>query len=160
MKHIEVSRKIHLSRAVEPALLKDALLNRLQGAMEIETVSDGEEHFKLVGTTGSPSSMTRHAQVEMDVDMTLDGNTARIILSGVTRPAYSLTILYTVLFLFFLFIGLLPGFIETSADKSDAVDALVFLIFGIYIVTDVNKKTSEPRELIEAALDSLDTTFG
>lgn len=162
MKHIEVSKKISLSQPVEIETLRSSLIDALSRALEIEEVSDVLDHFRVVGTTGSPAAMARNARLDLRVDMALDadGSAARVIISGYSRPPRSLMILYTVLFIFLLLVGLLPGFIETNAEKSGAIDALVFLIFGIYMVTDVNKKLAEPSELIEAALNSLDTTFG
>ncbi len=162
MKHIEVSRKIHLAKEVKPEELKNALVGRLEKTIEIETISDGLGEFKIMGTTGSPASLTRHARLDLDTHIFFDKkeNVVRILISGFSRTARSLTILYWILFFCMLLVGLLPGSIETSAESSGAVDALVFLIFGIYIITDINKKLSEPKESLETALESLDTTFG
>ncbi|MCB9987884.1 MAG: hypothetical protein H6868_00965 [Rhodospirillales bacterium] len=160
MKHIEVSKKINLSQKIEADSLKEILIERLAHALDIEVVSGEGAQFKLTGTTGSPAGIARHARLDLDVSVKLDDAVARIIISGFARPARSLTLLYSTLFFFLLLVGLLPGFVETSAENSGPVDALVFLIFGIYIVMDVNKKLSEPKELLESALESLDTTFG
>ncbi len=160
MKHIEVSKKISLSRDVDVDRLKTVLMERLEKVLVVEKITGGSDCFQISATTGSPSGIARHARLDLSVAIGLEGDVARIIVDGYARPALSLTILYTVLFFFFLLAGLLPGFIETNADKSGAVDALVFLIFGIYIVTDVNKKLAEPHQFLESALESLNTTFG
>lgn len=160
MKHIEVSRKIVLQRPASPADFKQALIERLQKAIQIESLGEGESKFRLTGTTGSPASLTRNATVDLDVDLTFDAQDARIIISGYTRPARSLSVLYWAMFFLVLLVGLLPGSIETSADTSDSMDVLVLLIFGIFIVFDVNKKLAEPRDFLETALDSLETTYG
>jgi len=161
-KHIEVSKKIKLAKPVNPADLRKSLVDYLQKAIDVETMSDGETNFRITGTTGSPSSITRHARVDLTVDINYTGkeDTARIIISGSAKAARSLVILYCFAFFLLLVVGLLPGFYETSQEESGAIDALFFLIFGIFIVFDVNNKLSVTRELLETSLDSLDTTFG
>lgn len=160
MKHIEVSRKISLQKPVAPEDMKRTLVERLEKTVEIELLGEDHNKFRVIGTTGSPAGLTRHAKLDLDVDIKFEDNAARIIVAGYSRPAKSLTILYWCMFLTVLLVGLLPGSIETSADTSGAMDVLVLLIFGIFIVMDVNKKMVEPREFLEAALQSLDTTFG
>lgn len=160
VKHVEVSRKIILSRKVSADELKAAFLTRIEKSMDVERATEGADEFSLNGTTGSPASLTRHARLDLDVSVKFDGNTARIIVSGYARPARSLAFMYLLLFVVMLLVGLLPGSIETSGDGSGALDALVFVIFGIYITMDINKKLSEPREFLETALESLNTQFG
>ncbi|GEM_PF-1234220 len=162
MKHIEVSKKIKLEKTVESADLKKALVEHLQKMIDIETIADDETHFRVTGTTGSPASITRHARIDLGVDINYSrkDNVARIIISGYARAARSLVILYSFAFFLLLLVGLLPGFYETSQEESGAIDALFFLIFGIFIVFDVNNKLSVTRDNLEAVLESLDTTFG
>ncbi len=162
MKHIEVSRKIILARAVPPEDLKTALVDSLVKTTDLETVTDGIDSFTVKGTTGSPASITRHARIGFDVSIAYNekDKIARIIISGYAKAARSLVVLYSFAFFLLLMVGLLPGFIETSAETSGAIDALFFLIFGIFIVFDVNNKLMTTREYLETALDSLDTTFG
>lgn len=161
MKHIEVSRKIGLSRDVKTDELKKTLVNCIENSVNIESVGEADDHFQLVGTTGSPASMTRHAKVNLNIRLNVDSkdNTARIIISGYAQAARSLNVMYSILFVFLLFLGLLPGFVETSTS-STANDALFFLIFGIFIVYDINAKLTLTREYLETALDSLDTIYG
>src|SRR5690606_22914107 len=123
-----------------PIDFKRALIERLEKAIQIDTIGDGEGKFRITGTTGSPASLTRNTNVDLDVDIAFDAQDVRIIISGYTRPARSLSILYWAMFFLVLLVGLLPGSIETSADTSDSMDVLVLLIFGIFIVFDVNKK--------------------
>ncbi|MCB9990393.1 MAG: hypothetical protein H6867_03305 [Rhodospirillales bacterium] len=162
MKHIEVSKKIDLAQPVAATDLKKALVAMLEKTIEIEKISDGDTHFNIKGTTGSPASITRHARVDLDVS--ISGNekekVARIIVSGYARAARSLIVFYSFAFFMLLLVGLLPGFYETSQEDSGAIDALFFLIFGIFIVFDVNNKLAVTREHLETALESLDTSFG
>lgn len=162
MKHIEVSKRIDLEKVVPTSDLKKALVGNLERTLEIETISDHETDFKVKGTTGSPASITRHARLELDItiDHEEKEKVARIIISGHARAARSLVILYCFAFFMLLLVGLLPGFYETSQENSGAIDALFFLIFGIFIVFDVNNKLSVTKEHLESALESLDTTFG
>lgn len=160
MKHLEVSRKIILHKAATAADIKDVLLRRLEKTVQIVSFGERAEQFRVTGTTGAPASLTRHAYVDLDVEITLSDDTARIIISGYARPARSLSCLYWAMFFIVLLVGLLPGSIETSADTSDSLDVLVLLIFGVFIVLDVNKKLDEPRLMLASVLESLDTTFG
>lgn len=160
MKHIEVSKKIMLGKKTSAEELKAALVTRLEKTIDIEKIADGANEFSVVGTTGSPAGLTRHARVDLDASIVFDATTARILISGYARPARSMMVMYWILFILMLVVGLLPGSIETSGDRSGAVDALVFLIFGIFIVMDVNKKLAEPQEALEIALESLNTRFG
>ncbi len=162
MKHIEVSRKIELDKETTSKELRTALVEYLERTTEIETISDGDAHFKIKGTTGSPASITRHARLDLDISIKCDAKEkiARVIISGYARAARSLVLLYCFAFFALLLVGLLPGFYETSQEESGAIDALFFLIFGIFIVFDVNNKLSVTKEHLETALESLDTMFG
>lgn len=162
MKHIEVSKKIQLDKGVTVADLRKALVKYLEKTIEIESFSEGEARFQITGTTGSPASLTRHVRlnIEAEINYSEDSKIARIIISGYAQAAKSLIILYSFAFFLLLLVGLLPGFYETSQEESGAVDALFFLIFGIFIVYDVNTKLLMTRDHLETALNSLDTTFG
>lgn len=160
MKHIEVSRKIELSKPATAAELKKILLERLEKAIDIEAVGDGLDAFSFSGTTGAPAGMTRHARVDFDVQIMIEDRTARIIISGFSRMARSLILFYIAAFFAILLIGLLPGSFDTSAATSDAGDMLVLLILGIFITVDVGKKLAEPRDFLETALQSMATSFG
>lgn len=162
MKHIEASRKIELSKDVTAGILRDAMIEHLERFIEVESITEGDSRFKIKGTTGAPTGITRHARVDLDVTINCESKDkiARILISGYARPARSLTIMYSFAFLLLLLVGLLPGFYETSQEDSGAVDALFFLIFGIFIIFDVNSKLSITKDHLETTLESLDTTFG
>ncbi len=162
MKHIEVSKKIELAKPSTPEDLKKILMNHLEKTIDVETVTDGDSHFKFKGTTGAPASMTRHSRVEFDVSINYqkEDGLARIIISGHARAARSLVLLYSMAFFLLLLVGLLPGFYETSQEESGAIDALFFLIFGIFIVYDVNSKLALTKEHLETALQSFNTALG
>ncbi len=159
MKHIELSRKIALSRPVSAEELKKNLMSRLENVLELQETTPGAEQFHVTGSTGAPVSMTRYAQVDVDVTLAVDESTARIIISGYVRTAPSLMILYGVLFFVLLCVGLLPGFVDTSID-GDAGDALIFVLIGMFLVYDINRRLTEPEEQMKAALESMNTLFG
>ncbi len=160
MKHLSVSKKIQLKRKASVGDVKKLLLESLEKTIELKSISEGDEDFSVQGTTGSPASMTRHAKLDLDIKIDIDKETARVLISGYSRVAFSLVLLYSLLFSIILLVGLLPGFIETDAENSGAIDALFFLILGIFVMIDVNKKLSDPKEDLESALESIDTTFG
>jgi hypothetical protein len=160
MAFIEASKKITLARAVSQDDLKQALLVRLRRAFDVDVLKEEDGGFYVEGTTGGVKSMTRHARAELTVSLLQDKETARVLVHGSTRLATSLLVSYTVLFLVVLLAGLLPGSLETSGESSGAGDALVFLIFGIFIFFDIQNKLLEPKALLQAALDSLEVEFG
>jgi len=162
MKHIEVSRKINLTRDVSPAELKDALLERLAKVIMIEESAGDAEQFTLSGTSGPPRSLTRHARLDLSASINYDSSekVARIILSGYGRTARSLVVVYFVLFFALLLLGLLPGSVSTSMEESGPMDALIFLLLGVFIIFDTNKKLADLRDSLNDALASLDTAFG
>lgn len=159
MKHIEISRKITLGRDVTAEELKKAMLGRLEHTIEIQGVKGGAEQFHISGSTGAPVSMTRYAQMDLDVIIMVEGHTARLLVNGYVRTATSLMLLYSILFFILLCVGLLPGFVDTSID-GDAADALVFVLIGMFLIHDINRRLAEPQEQLEAVFDSLNTLFG
>ncbi|NCC22097.1 MAG: hypothetical protein EOM26_06495 [Alphaproteobacteria bacterium] len=159
MKHIEVSRKIVLGQKAGAAEIRKSLLERLEKTIEIESLSEGDEKFNIKGTTGTPASITRHARVDFDVEIAMEDGVAKVLISGYTRIAKSLSLFYTFFFLLFLLVGLLPGAIS-SGPESGPLDVLVFLILGIFVIVDTNRKLGEPKEYLEQTLQSLDTQFG
>jgi len=160
MKHIEVSKKVKLSRDVKEETLKQAVLERLRRAFNIENMVEAANGFNFRGTTGNTHGLTRHALVNLEVQIAKDDENARIFIHGHSKMAKSLFVLYTALFVFILLLGLMPGSIETSWDNSGAGDVLVFLIFGIFIFYDIEKKITEPGEFLSTALASIETEFG
>lgn len=160
MKYLEVSRKITLSHPATAAEIKQTLIQRLERAIDIESIGDGDAHFSFSGTTGAPAGIVRHAWVDFDADLTVDDGVARVVVSGYARMARSQAVFYTVAFALVLLLGLLPGAISTGYDSSDAGDVMVLLILGIFVMFDVGRKLIEPRELLEAALSSVEAIHG
>ena len=159
MKHLEVSQKIKLGKGVDAARLKSALLERIEKTVEIESLEEGDEKFHIKGTTGTPASITRHARINLDVAIVMEKDTAKILISGYARMARSLALFYAFFIFLFLLVGLLPGAIS-SGPESGPLDVLVFLVLGIFIIVDTNKKLAEPKEFLREALESMDTEFG
>lgn len=160
MKHIEASKRIKLTRDVSEDDLKRALTERLKRAFDVESVVENDKGFHVSGTTGGLDNITRHARVDLNVQLSKQNEMCRIIIYGYSKMARSLLITYSVLFLIVLLLGLLPGSIETSGEDSGAMDTFVLMVFGIFIFFDVNKKIEEPKESLVSILDSLDTEFG
>lgn len=160
MKYLEVSKKIKLTKTATQADIRNALIKRLDKAFRVQKVNKNKAGFSLVGNTGGPKSLVRYAHVNLDVKVIKDKTTMRILATGHSKMAFSLLLSYTALFLLILFAGLLPGSIETSGESSGAMDALVLMIFGIFIFYDINKKIAEPEQYLEAALKSLDVEYG
>ncbi len=159
MKYFEVSRKILLSRDVTEKSIGEALAARIGNAINVTNARERGNGFQITGTTGSPGAMVRHARVDLAASIAKDKGVARIVINGHSRIAASLLAAYSFLFAMVLLAGLLPGSIASGED-SGPMDAMVFLVFGIFIFYDINKKLVEPKEHLQSALDSLDTEFG
>lgn len=161
MRYIEASRKIKLSKkTTTEAQVKKALQERLAGGLKVNDWKNSKSGAHFVAKTGGCGGIIHHARMEIDVKVAKSADTMRIIACGHARVAKSLLVSYTALFLLVLLAGLLPGSIETGGESSTASDALVFIIFGIFIFYDINQKLAEPGRHLEAALKSLDVEFG
>lgn len=156
-RYFETSTHFPVDSDVTEERLKEDFLNRMQRFSEFSSIGDSATLFDVRGTTGVPASLTRHSRIDLQNSIHIQGGVARITVSGYVRHAKSLVVLYFFLFFIALLIGLLPGSIETSLEDSGAIDALVFLILGMYIVYDINRKLSEPQALIAQALNTLET---
>lgn len=160
MKHIEASKRIRLTRDVSESDLKRSLTERLKRSFDVENITENDKGFHIEGTTGGADSITRHARVDLNVQLSKHNEICRVMIHGHSKMARSLTITYSLLFFVILLVGLLPGSIDTNGTESSAMDALVLLVFGIFIFYDVNSKITEPKESLAAILDSLETEFG
>lgn len=160
MKHIEASKRIRLTRDISESDLKRALTERLKRAFDVENITENDKGFHIEGTTGGADSISRHARVDLNVQLSKNNEICRVIIYGHSKMARSLLITYSLLFFLVLLVGLLPGSIDTNGAESSAMDAFVLLVFGIFILFDVNAKITEPREALASILDSLETEFG
>ncbi len=154
MKHIETSRLINLSGAAGAAEIKCSLVERLRGAFHIETVGEGAEKFTL---TAMGRDIPCHCM--LNVLLKTDGQRARLIIDGGAEINSSTKIFYILGILALLVLGLFPGIINTSRGAS-ALDFLVFLFLGMFVLYDMNKKLAEPEKLLDRILQAVATEFG
>jgi hypothetical protein len=154
MKHIESSKLIDLSGAVESAAIKYSLVERLRNVFHIETVGEGIESFSLAATG---KDVPCHCL--FNVILKTDGRYARLIVDGSAEITATAKILYTLGVLALLVLGLFPGTINTTGHGG-ATDLMVFLFLGIYILYDMNKKLAEPEQLLDRILRAVATEFG
>ena len=159
MKYVEVSKKIKLGVDVSEEDLKQALVTRFRRTFAVDDLREQPGNIHLSATSGGPGRMMRHARVNLNVTFVKTKDTARITMYGYTQVAKSLLVCYSILFFMVLLTGLLPGSVSTSED-SGPLDTLVFLIFGIFIFYDINKRLSDAQEYLKSLLDSLETEFG
>jgi hypothetical protein len=160
MSYLEVSKKISLAKAIKPEDIKQILVHRLGKAYVISSISDNANEFSVSASTGPVGSFSRHTKLKLDVQIESEGKICRILVSGKCSISKSLLLYYFIAFIALLMAGLLPGSIETGFDQSDALDALVFLIFGVFLSIDINRKLREPKEFIETILESINTLYG
>lgn len=154
MKHIEASKLVKLASDIEPAVIKHSFVERLRGAFHIETVGEGNEHFTMTGT-GKNVPCTCSFNVVLRTDKTH----ARIIVDGETEISASTKMLYVLGFLALPVLGLLPG-TNIKSGGGSAIDLMVFLFLGVFILYDVSRKLAEPEILIDRILQAVATEFG
>lgn len=159
MKYVEVSKKIKLGVEASEEDLKQSLITRMRRTFAVDDLRDQPHNIHVNATTGGPGRMMRHARLNLNITVVKTHDTARVVMYGYTQAAKSLLFCYSFLFFLVLMTGLLPGSVE-SGEGSGAMDALVFLIFGIFIFFDINKRLVEAQEYLKAVLDSLETEFG
>jgi len=154
MKHIESSKLINLPGTVETAAIKYSLVERMRNVFHIETVGEGVESFTMAATG---KDIPCHCL--FNVLLKTDGRYARLIIDGSAEISAPTKILYTLGVLALLVLGLFPGTINTTG-KGSAVDLMVFLFLGMFILYDVNRKLSEPEQLLDRILRAVATEFG
>lgn len=154
MQHIESSKLFTLGTAADAASIKYSLVQRMRGAFHVETVGEGDEIFML-------AAAGRHTPYNCSLNVLLksDGQRGRIIIDGTVGVNAFTKVFYVLGFLILLVLGLFPGTIKTGGAGS-AMDVLVFLFLGIFVIYDVNKKLAEPQALIDRVLNAVATEFG
>ncbi|MGB4108105.1 MAG: hypothetical protein WBK55_09985 [Alphaproteobacteria bacterium] len=160
MKYVEVSKKIKLGVEVSEEDLKQSLMTRMRRAFAVDELREQPHNLHISATSGGPGRMMRYARVDLNITVSKTKDTARVIMYGYTQVAKSMLFSYSFLFFLVLMTGLLPGSVATSGEDSGPLDAMVFLIFGIFIFYDINKQLHEAQEQLKAVLDSLETEFG
>jgi hypothetical protein len=160
MKHVEVSRRIRLTRDVSEDDLRKALLERLRRSFDVNSITENDKGFHFDGTSGGMNKFMNHAHVDLNVNLVKNNEICRVVIHGQASASRSLMVIYSVLFFIILMVGLLPGSIETNGIDSDAQDTMVLLIFGIFIFYDINNKINEPKDALVSILNSLETEFG
>lgn len=154
MKHIESSKLINLSGTVGNAAIKDSLVARMRNIFHVETVGEGMEKFTL---TAIGKDIPCHCV--FNVLLKTDGKYARLIIDGGAKITAPTKILYALGVLALLVLGQFHGIINTSSSGS-AMDLLVFLFLGIFVIYDINRKLAEPEHLLDRVLRALATEFG
>jgi hypothetical protein len=154
MKHIESSKRIALAAATDAATVKYSLVERLRGAFHVETVGECTENFTVVALgRDTPYRCTLH------VDLKADDKYARLMVDGEAAIGASTKVSYALGVLALLILGLFPGTINTSG-RGSAIDVMVFLFLGIFVIYDINRKMMEPEALLDRVLQAVETEFG
>jgi hypothetical protein len=154
MKHIESSKLIPLTGTVDAAVIKNSLVARMRNIFHVETVGDGAENF-IVTATGKHIP----CQCVFNVLLKTDAKYARVVVDGGTKITTPTKIIYTLGVLALLVLGQFHGGLNTSTGAS-AMDFLVFLFLGIFVLYDVNRKLSEPEYILDRVLNAVATEFG
>jgi len=160
MQLIEQSRKIKLTKDVSLDDIKAALIAHLEKGLTINESQHGESRIQISAYTSGPFKFIRQARLDLTISLEKNQEILRIVVSGRAHLAHTMAAFYALLLLVVLFIGLLPGSIETHGQNSGAGDALVFIIFGLFIFYDTHNKMTEPVHYIRSVLDTMDTQYG
>ena len=154
MKHIESSKLIALVDAVEVSSIRYSLVERMRGAFHVETVDGEDEDFTLTAMGKGTS-----CRCMLNVFLRTDDRYARIIIDGTVEVTPSAKIIYILGILALLVLGLFPGTINTTG-QGGAMDFMVFLFLGMFVLHDANKKLEEPEQLLDRVLAAIETEFG
>lgn len=155
MKHIESSRRIMLADATDAASIKYSLVERLRGAFHVEVVGEGTDNF-TVAALGKDTPY----RCTLNVILKTDGKYARLMIEGETGINSSTKILYALGVLALLVLGLFPGGTINTSGRGSAMDVLVFLFLGIFVIYDMNRRLAEPEILVDRILNAVETEFG
>src|SRR5262249_205596 len=136
------------------SVIKHSLVERLRSVFHIETVGESTENFTL---TGAGKDVPCHCV--LNVLLKADSSHARLIIDGSAKVNALTKILYVMSVLVLLVLGQFHGSLNTTGGGS-ALDLMVFLFLGIFILHDMNKKLAEPQMLLDRILRSLTTEFG
>lgn len=164
MRNFLISERIKIKHDQDIGEVKDFMKQTINQVIEVKEISPGNDHFFIRGSTGGLFDFVRKAKVFAEIDMVTENtkteNELRVFVKGNAVLSYSMMIVYLLLFFLILFAGLLPGSIETGSENSSALDALVFLLIGYYIKTEIDKSLDETEKHIRATLKTLNTRFG
>jgi hypothetical protein len=164
MKNFLISKRIRLHHDQDIGQVKDFLKNTLEQTIDVTEISPGNEHFYMKGSMGSLFDFVRSARIFAEFDMICEESKTekelRIIVKGSATLSYSMAFMYFALFCIILFAGLLPGSIETGSENSSALDAMVFLLIGYYIKTEIDRGLHEAEAQFNSTLNVLGVRFG
>ncbi len=163
MRNFLFSERIKLNPDQDIAEVKSFLEETLSQVIELKEISTSSDHFYVKGSTGGLFDFIRKAKifVEFDfiVEKTKTDKELRVFVKGNTALSLSMAFSYLFLFSLILFAGLLPGSIETGSENSSALDALVFLVIGYYIKTEIDRSLIESEQHIIQSVKTLKTRF-
>lgn len=164
MKSFLFSRKIVIDRDRDTDEVKEFLRTTLADNMDVTEMTPGEQEFMLKGSTGAVFESIRkaslNARFRIFTEETKTERELKIIVNGNTNLTWSLTITYIALFVLVLLVGMLPGSIETFGEDSTPLDALIFLLIGLYIKTDIDNSMREAESHLKQALEAVDVRYG
>ncbi len=164
MRNFLISERINIKHDQDIAEVKTFLQDTLNQVIEVKDISAGNETFYVKGSTGGLFDFVRKAKVFAEFDMVTENskteNELRLFVKGNAILSYSMMAVYLFLFFLILFAGLLPGSIETDSENSTALDALVFLLIGYYIKTEIDKSLVDAEQHIRDTIKTLNTRFG
>ena len=114
MKYIEISKTIDTSKKLELAEAKKILLERLENVIDVESVTEKTETFKVTGSTSSPGSLSRYCHVKLNVTFMPEKGRLKVIISGHIDVTKTLLITY----MLFVIAILLWGFCRAPSNRA------------------------------------------
>lgn len=124
---------------IDLAEVKLALTERFRRSFNIETIGNGIEKFSISFAARAHVFGAAAYRGSVDVRLKRDGLGLRILISGETRPTRAIIALYALLVFILLLVGAIPGSFDTT-DSGDALDALLILATGIFLMHDISQK--------------------
>jgi len=162
MSYIQAGQKIVGDKDLDLSEIKYAFVQKMRKAFQVETVGDGDESYSItaVGHADWGSAIVSPYKIDLDISVKGEGKTARVLIDGKAEITKATRIFYMISILLILIIGLAPGAIIDTSGEGTALDALIFMGIGAFIVFDINRKLIEPQVQINKILSVLNSEFG
>lgn len=155
MKHISSSKLVTVPFETTLESVKLSVVDRLKAAYQVDTVGEGADQFTVtVSGRGSSSDCVLH------VSLKLDNNKARVLMDGYSKISTIAKVYYAFVVFALLVIGLLPGTLVKTDGGGTAVDAMVFLFLGMFVVYDMDRKLIEAQQILDRVVNGVEADIG
>ena len=161
MKQFQISEYFTVKDNCDHVKIKQTFDERLGQVFKIHNLKEEiGGHIVFKALTGSRNTFFHHMQMQVVCDITLEKNVLRIMTTGEIRPASSQIFLYIMALLTALLIGFMPGPTLASWESASALDAVILLLIGGYVIHDKQIKMQGAESLMQDVISAIEAEFG